>query len=855
MDKNFDPKKEKEIYEKWLKKGYFQPFEYGKSFSMVLPPPNITGILHMGHALNATIYDITARFKRMQGYSVLLLPGSDHASISTEAKVVEAIKPKSKKDIGREAFLKRAWEWKEEYGNIITNQFKTLGLSADWSRERFTLDDGLSELVEKVFISFYKKGHIYRGEKLINWCTHCKTTISDAEVVHSENKGKLWHFEYKIKESEETIKIATTRPETILGDVAVAVNPEDERYKHLIGKTVIIPIVNREVKIIEDSYVDKDFGTGAVKITPAHDFNDNELAARHELEQINIMNDDGSINGIHPEFENLDRYEARVKIIKILEELGQFVKEEDIENSIGTHDRCNTVVEPLNKLQWFVKMDKLAAPALDAYESKLIEFIPSRYGKTYAHWLENIKDWCISRQLWWGHRIPAYTCECGHISIIASKDEKVCEECGGDELTQDEDVLDTWFSSAFWPFSTLDFPNGRDFFRFFPTETLITGYDIIFFWVVRMVFSSISETGKVPFNKVIINGLIRDEQGRKFSKSLGNGVDPVEVVKEYGADALRITLIMGSALGSDQRFSLSKVETSRNFLNKIWNAARFVKMKEPEEVQLKCYFPSDRWLISKLNKIINEVTENMEKYEFGLALETLYGFIWEDYCDYYIEMSKITIDGTNASLNVLVLRDVLFELLKLMHPFAPFITEEIRNSFGKKSLVVSEFPLFNKQLDFLDYSVEEKKIEIIKVGIKAIRNLRAELNVPNSQKIKLILVTEDPEYFKDCIQYFSLANVKETVINGNFNEDSVSVRIDKAIIYLEDLFDKEKEIERLRKEVENLENEVERAASKLSNEGFINKAKPYLIQEERLKLSKYEEALKNAKERLQLLWH
>ncbi|MCL2610737.1 MAG: valine--tRNA ligase [Defluviitaleaceae bacterium] len=842
MDKNFNPKKEKQIYDMWCENGYFKPNNSGEPFSMILPPPNITGKLHMGHALNATIYDIITRFKRMQGYSVLLVPGSDHASIATEGKVVEAIKPKSKKEIGREAFLERAWEWKEEYGNAIANQFEAIGLSADWSRECFTLDEERSKIVEEIFISFYKKGYIYRGEKLINWCTHCKTTISDAEVIHQENNGKIWHFAYKIKDSNETIQIATTRPETILGDTAVAVNPEDERYKHLLGKIVIIPIVNREVEIIADSYVDKDFGTGAVKITPAHDFNDNDIASRHNIEQINIMNDDGMINNVHPEFENLERYEARKKIIEMLSELGQFIKEENIENSIGRHDRCNTVVEPLNKLQWFVKMEELAKSALEVYKNGEIEFLPARYGKTYSHWLENIKDWCISRQLWWGHRIPAYFCECGHINIIVSSDEKVCKKCNSKNLTQDEDVLDTWFSSAFWPFSTLDWPDGDYFKKFYPTKTLITGYDIIFFWVVRMVFSSISETGKIPFDKVVINGLVRDEQGRKFSKSLGNGVDPVEIINEYGADALRVTLMIGTALGADQRFSASKVETNRNFLNKIWNAARFVQMKQNEEISV-AYSPADKWILTRLNKTIQEVTKNIENYEFGLALETLHSFIWEDYCDYYIEMSKIY-------LNSQVLKDVLFAILKLMHPFAPFITEEIAKSFGKDSLVISEWPLFDKNL-----SHTGEDLENIKTGIKAIRNLRAELNVPPSQKIKLILVTDEPKQFEEYTPYFSLAGAKETVINGNFDENSVSVRINKAIIYLEDLFDKEKEIERLEKEIKTLEDEVKRAIGKLANEGFISKAKPQLIEEERAKLAKYEEALIKAKERLQTLWH
>ena len=838
MEKNFNPKKEKEIYDEWLKNDYFLPSEEGEPFSMVLPPPNVTGILHMGHTLINTIYDITSRFKRMNGYSVLLIPGLDHASIATEGKVVDKIKPKTKIELGREEFLKEAWRWKEHHESIILDQSKSIGLSADWSRYMFTLDPEPARIVEHIFIDFYKKGYIYRGERLVNWCTHCKTTISDAEVVHEENSGKIWHFKYKIKDSTETIEIATTRPETILGDTAVAVNPEDERYKHLVGKIVIIPIVNREVTIVADSYVDKDFGTGAVKVTPAHDFNDNEIASRHSLKLINIMNDDGSINNIHDQFENLDRYDARKKIIKMLDEIGQFAGEKDINNSLGCHDRCNSVVEPLSKLQWFVKMEELAKPALDIYKNNEIKFMPPRHGKTYTHWLENIKDWCISRQLWWGHRIPVFYCSCGHENIISSSHEKICENCGSKDLVQDEDVLDTWFSSAFWPFSTMGWPDGEDFKKFFPTKALVTGYDILFFWVVRMIFSSISQTGKVPFDTVIFNGLIRDEQGRKFSKQLGNGVDPLEVIEKYGADSLRITLIMGNALGADQRFSLAKVETNRNFLNKIWNAARFVHLKISENSENdKKIGKADLWILSKLNKTIEEVTRNMENYEFGIALENLYSFIWEDYCDYYIELSKI-------DLNPKVLKEVLFSILKLMHPFAPFITEEIYKSFGFKTLNFEQWPPTSV--------LEESGFENIKTGIKAIRNLRAEMNVPLSQKIKLVLITDDQTHFSEFLKYFALAGVKETLINEKFNENSVSVRIDKAIIYLEDLFDEEKEIERLEKEIEHLEKEVERAKNKLSNEGFILKAKESLIEAEKEKLLKYEEALEKAHERLKI---
>ena len=840
MEKNFNPKKEKEIYEQWLEKKYFLPSEVGEPFSMILPPPNVTGVLHMGHTLINTIYDITSRYKRMKGFSVLLIPGLDHASIATEGKVVDKIKPKTKIELGREGFLKEAWKWKEDHESIILDQSKAIGLSADWSRYMFTLDPEPARVVEHIFIDFYKKGYIYRGERLVNWCTHCKTTISDAEVIHEENNSKIWHFKYKIKDSIKTIEIATTRPETILGDTAVAVNPDDERYKDLVGKTVIIPIVNREVVIIADGYVDKDFGTGAVKVTPAHDFNDNEMASRHNLKLINIMNDDGSINNIHEEFENLDRYEARKKIIKMLDGLGQFVEEKDIKNSLGCHDRCGSVVEPLSKLQWFVKMEHLAKPAIDVYKNNEIKFLPPRHGKTYAHWLENIKDWCISRQLWWGHRIPVFYCKCGHENIISSKHEKVCEKCAGKDLVQDEDVLDTWFSSAFWPFSTMGWPDGEDFKRFFPTKTLVTGYDILFFWVVRMIFSSISQTGKIPFDTVVFNGLIRDEQGRKFSKQLGNGVDPLVPIERYGADALRITLIMGNALGADQRFSLSKVEINRNFLNKIWNAARFVHLKiEENSKESDSYSKADLWILSRLNKTIEEATRNMENYEFGIALECLYSFIWEDYCDYYIEMSKI-------DLNIKVLKEVLISILKLMHPFAPFITEEIYQSFGFESLNIEKWPSTQ--------TLDEPGFENIKTGIKAIRNLRAEMNVPPSKKIKLILITEDESHFSEFLPYFSLAGAKETLINKEFDISSVSIRINKAIIYLEDLFDKEKEIARLEKEIKDLEQEVKRAKNKLSNEGFISKAKPNLIEQEKEKLLKYEEALKKAEERLKV-WH
>ncbi|MDE6357389.1 MAG: valine--tRNA ligase, partial [Eubacteriales bacterium] len=704
LEKNYDPSIEGKIYENWLKKKYFHAKidKNKKPYTIVIPPPNITGHLHMGHALDNTLQDILIRWKRMQGYSALWLPGTDHASISTEVKIVDALAKEgiTKEDLGREGFLKRAWEWKEEYGGTIVNQLKKLGNSCDWDRERFTMDEGLSKAVLEVFVRLYEKGYIYKGEKLINWCPNCQTTISDAEVDHEEKDGFFWHIKYPIKDSNEFLQFATTRPETMLGDTAIAVNPEDDRYKHLIGKTCVIPFVNREIPIIADSYVDMEFGTGVVKITPAHDPNDFEVGERHNLPKINILNDDGTINENGGKFKGLYRYDARKQIIKELEELGLFIKAEPIHHSVGTHERCSDVVEPLIKSQWFVKMEELAKPALEAYYNKELRFIPDRFAKIYTHWLENIKDWCISRQLWWGHRIPAYYCsECGHIEVSATAPEK-CSKCNSTNLKQDEDTLDTWFSSALWPFSTLGWPEKTEELEYFyPTNVLVTGYDIIFFWVVRMVFSGLEQMNELPFKDVLIHGLVRDSEGRKMSKSLGNGIDPLEVIEKYGADALRLMLTSGNSAGNDLRFYWEKIEANRNFLNKIWNATRFILMnieKEPK-ANISELTNADKWILSKCNTLAKEVTQNLESYDLGIALSKIYDFIWDEYCDWYIEMVKPRLynkeDKTRNSA-LWTLKTVLINSLKMLHPFAPFVTEEIFTSIQdeEETIMLSKWP-------------------------------------------------------------------------------------------------------------------------------------------------------------------
>lgn len=691
LAKNYDPSiVEDRIYQNWLDKGYFhaEVDKTKKPFTIVIPPPNITGHLHMGHALDNTMQDILIRWKRMQGYNALWVPGTDHAAISTEVKIVNKMREEglTKEDIGREGFLKRAWAWKEEYGSTILNQLKKLGSSCDWERERFTMDAGLSDAVLTVFCKLYEKGYIYQGEKLINWCPTCQTTISDAEVEHEDKQGGFWHIKYPIKGTDRFLEFATTRPETMLGDTAIAVHPDDERYKDIVGKVCVVPFVNREIPIIADEYVDMEFGTGVVKITPAHDPNDFEVGERHNLPKINILNDDGTINANGGKFEGMDRYDARKQIVEELDEMGLFIRKEEINHAVGVHDRCHTVIEPLIKKQWFVKMEELAKPALDAYYNKDLKFVPDRFGKIYTHWLEDIHDWCISRQLWWGHRIPAYYCECGEV-IVSKEAPKTCPKCGSTNIKQDEDCLDTWFSSALWPFSTLGWPEQTEELKhFYPTSVLVTGYDIIFFWVVRMVFSAMEQMGEVPFKTVLIHGLVRDEQGRKMSKSLGNGIDPLEVIKDYGADALRLTLITGNAPGNDMRFYYSRMDNSRNFGNKLWNAARFVMMhigdSEPKLDKSKLT-SADKWILSKVNTLAKEVTDNLDNYELGIAVQKVYDFIWDEYCDWYIEMVKPRLyneEDETREAALWTLKTVLINALKMLHPFEPFITEEIFTS-------------------------------------------------------------------------------------------------------------------------------------------------------------------------------
>ena len=849
MEKNFNPQTaEPIIYQNWLTNKYFHPDATSSKpkYAIAMPPPNITGALHIGHALNNTIQDVLIRFKRMQGYETLWMPGTDHASIATEQKIVSALKVQgiSKEDIGREKFLEHAWQWKEEYGGIIVNQLKRLGVSCDWDRERFTLDEGLSDAVLEVFVDYYKKGYIYRGEKLINWCPVCQTTISDAEVEHKENPGHIWHMSYRLPDGTP-LTFATTRPETILGDVAVAVNPEDERYAHLVGQTVTVPIVNREIPIIADKHVDKEFGTGVVKVTPAHDFNDNEMGQRHGLPSINVFNDDATINENGASFQGLDRYAAREKIIQTFTELGQFVKAEPHQNNVGHHDRCGVVVEPLNKLQWFVKMEDLAKPALEALHNKELNFVPERFSKIYSHWLENIKDWCISRQLWWGHRIPVYYCACGELTV-SKNTPSGCASCGSTQLTQDEDVLDTWFSSALWPFSTLGWPaQTPDLAKFYPTDVLVTGPDIIFSWVVRMVFSGLEFTGQVPFKDVIINGIVRDEQGRKLSKNLGNGIDPLEIIDQYGTDALRTTLIMGSAMGADQRFYMEKVEASRNFLNKIWNGARFIDFNQDDITQPSNAHLSlaDKWIMNKLNNLVAEITTNMENYDMGVAIQKVYDFAWDEYCDWYVEMSKAYLkDEATKAGTLYTLRYIMLDILRLLHPYAPFITEEIFTSLQKEEPTIL-FSAYPTKDEALDYSKEEAIIEETKNVIKAIRQIRQERNVAPSKKVKIIIVAEGAaeSYHQPFLQ--TMANASEvrvqTTLEG-ISEDATSAVLAGGTLYIEDLLDVAKEIERLTKEQKHLTGEIKRAKGMLANEKFMSKAPEAMVNAEKEKLAGFE---------------
>ena len=801
LAKNYDPSiVEDRIYQNWLDKGYFhaEVDKTKKPFTIVIPPPNITGHLHMGHALDNTMQDILIRWKRMQGYNALWVPGTDHAAISTEVKIVNKMREEglTKEDIGREGFLKKAWAWKEEYGSTILNQLKKLGSSCDWERERFTMDAGLSDAVLTVFCKLYEKGYIYQGEKLINWCPTCQTTISDAEVEHEDKQGGFWHIKYPIKGTDRFLEFATTRPETMLGDTAIAVHPDDERYKDIVGKVCVVPFVNREIPIIADEYVDMEFGTGVVKITPAHDPNDFEVGERHNLPKINILNDDGTINANGGKFEGMDRYDARKQIVEELDEMGLFIRKEEINHAVGVHDRCHTVIEPLIKKQWFVKMEELAKPALDAYYNKDLKFVPDRFGKIYTHWLEDIHDWCISRQLWWGHRIPAYYCECGEV-IVSKEAPKTCPKCGSTNIKQDEDCLDTWFSSALWPFSTLGWPEQTEELKhFYPTSVLVTGYDIIFFWVVRMVFSAMEQMGEVPFKTVLIHGLVRDEQGRKMSKSLGNGIDPLEVIKDYGADALRLTLITGNAPGNDMRFYYSRMDNSRNFGNKLWNAARFVMMhigdSEPKLDKSKLT-SADKWILSKVNTLAKEVTDNLDNYELGIAVQKVYDFIWDEYCDWYIEMVKPRLyneEDETREAALWTLKTVLTNALKMLHPFEPFITEEIFTSIQseEETIMLSKWPEFTSEFDFEE---DEKAIELMKEAIKNIRNIRAEMNVAPSKKAKVFVVSENEDvrniFEHGKVFFATLAYASEVVVQADktgIDDDAVSTVIHNGVIYL-----------------------------------------------------------------------
>jgi len=872
LAKTYDPHGlEDRIYAKWIEKKYFhaEVDRSKKPFTIVIPPPNITGQLHMGHALDNTMQDILIRFKRMQGYNALWQPGTDHASIATEVKIIETLKKQGidKQDLGREGFLKRAWEWKEEYGGRIIEQLKKLGSSCDWDRERFTMDEGCNKAVTEVFVKMYEKGYIYKGSRIINWCPVCNTSISDAEVVYEEQAGHFWHIKYPIIGTDEYLEFATTRPETMLGDTAVAVNPDDERYQHLIGKKVLLPIVNREIPIVADSYVDMEFGTGVVKITPAHDPNDFEVGKRHNLPEINVMNDDATINANGGKFEGLDRYEARKLIVKELDEMGLLVRIEDYSHNVGTHDRCKTTVEPLIKQQWFVKMDELIKPAVEAVKTGEIKLIPERMEKTYYNWTDNIRDWCVSRQLWWGHRIPAYYCDkCGEI-VVAKEAPTVCPKCGEAHFTQDPDTLDTWFSSALWPFSTLGWPEKtEDLEYFYPTDVLVTGYDIIFFWVIRMIFSGFEHMNEKPFKTVLFHGLVRDDQGRKMSKSLGNGIDPLEIIDKYGADALRLTLITGNAPGNDMRFYMERVEANRNFANKIWNASRFIMMNmegktitTPKKEEL---LPVDRFIISKFNNLAKEVTDNMESFELGIAVQKIYDFIWDEFCDWYIEMVKprlyATDDQTSQNAALYTLKTVLIDALKLLHPYMPFITEEIFCTLQseEESIMISKWPEYTEDRNF---AKEEKETEILKEAIRGIRNIRTQMNVAPSKKAMVYVVSEQDEMraiFEEGKLFFaSLAYASQVQIQNDktgIADDAVSVVIPNATLYIpfNELVDIAQEIERLKKEEARLTGELSRVNGMLNNEKFVSKAPAAKIEEEKEKLEKYTQMMKQVQERL-----
>ena len=874
LAKTYDPKGiEDRLYKKWEDNGYFhaQADRSKKPFTIVMPPPNITGQLHMGHALDNTMQDILIRYKRMQGYNALWQPGTDHAAIATEVKVIDSLKKQGidKNDLGREGFLEKCWEWKDEYGSRIINQLKKMGSSADWSRERFTMDKGCSDAVLEVFIKLYEKGLIYKGSRIVNWCPVCKTSISDAEVEHEEQDGFFWHINYPVVgEAGRFVEIATTRPETLFGDTAGAVNPDDERYQDIIGKMLKLPMTDREIPVIADSYVDKEFGTGCVKITPAHDPNDFEVGKRHNLEEIVVINDDATMNSKAGKYAGMDRYECRKALVEDLEKEGLLVKVVPHSHNVGTHDRCGTTVEPMIKQQWFVKMDDLIKPAVEGVKNGDIKLLPKRMEKTYFNWTDNIRDWCISRQLWWGHRIPAYYCdECGEMVVSKNAPEK-CPKCGCTHMTQDPDTLDTWFSSALWPFSTLGWPEKtEDLDYFYPNDVLVTGYDIIFFWVIRMIFSGYEQMGKAPFHTVLFHGLVRDSQGRKMSKSLGNGIDPLEVIDKYGADALRLTLITGNAPGNDMRFYWERVEASRNFANKVWNASRFIMMNlegmEVTKPAISDLAPEDKWILSAVNTLTKDVTENMDKFELGIAVQKVYDFIWDEFCDWYIEIAKVRTykkdeDARAANSALWTLRTVLGQALKLLHPYMPFITEEIYCTLNpqEETIMLADWPVYKEEWNF---SAEEEMLAHVKELVKGIRNLRTEMDVPPSRKAKVFIVSEDKalcETFESMKKtYQNLISASEIDVQSDkagIGEDAVSVVIPGAVVYmpLEDLVDMEKEKERLLKEEERLKKELARSHGMLNNEKFVSKAPAAKIQEEKDKLAKYEQMMATVQERL-----
>ena len=874
LAKTYDPKGiEDRLYQKWEENGYFKAKadKSKKPFTIMMPPPNITGQLHMGHALDNTMQDILIRYKRMQGYNALWQPGTDHAAIATEVRVIESLKEQGieKESLGREGFLEKCWDWKKEYGGRIITQLKKMGSSADWERERFTMDEGCSDAVLDVFIKLYEKGYIYKGSRIINWCPVCQTSISDAEVEHEEQDGFFWHINYPVVGEEgRFVEIATTRPETMFGDTAVAVNPEDERYKDIIGKMLKLPLTDREIPVIADAYVDKEFGTGCVKITPAHDPNDFEVGKRHNLEEVIVINDDATMNEYAGKFKGMDRYQCRSELVKELKEQGLLVKVEPHSHNVGTHDRCKTTVEPMIKQQWFVKMDEMIKPAIEGVKNGEIKLLPRRMEKSYFNWTDNIRDWCISRQLWWGHRIPAYYCnDCGEMTVSKTAP-KQCPKCGGTHIVQDEDTLDTWFSSALWPFSTLGWPKEtEDLDYFYPNDVLVTGYDIIFFWVIRMIFSGYEQMGEAPFHTVLFHGLVRDSQGRKMSKSLGNGIDPLEVIDKYGADALRLTLITGNAPGNDMRFYWERVEASRNFANKVWNASRFIMMNigdetlaAPAEEEL---LSEDRWILSRANRLSEEMTENMDKFELGIAVQKVYDFIWDEFCDWYIEMTKRRIyrreeNPASANAALWTLQEVLTNALKMLHPYMPFITEEIYCTLhpDQETIMLSDWPVYKEERN---YPAQEAMVERCKELVKSVRNRRSEMDVPPSRKAAVYLVSENEEvrdiFESEKDMYAGLMGASEVIVAAdktNIAQDAVSIVIPDAVVYipLEELVDMEKEKERLFKEKERLEKEIARAKGMLGNERFLSKAPEAKVQEEKDKLLKYEQMMEQVNVRI-----